>query len=312
MKHFKVVYLPIFLILLSLIVSHCGGGGDESSGGGQSGVGDATQRLVTFRGRIDDGLGTSPLANAQCRFTNLNGDPLATVTADSNGEFHFDASPHMQGSLVCTPVGFPNLALTTFASTVGGVAGGSLPTQGPEEVSPRTTVIAEILAQTAPSDLQARKAELVADLQAHAPDLTVLVNAATDLFNAMLQQQITAVDFSSTGSTESGDTSSSGSGAGSGSGGDPGGVAGGTGDGAELSPFANAPCEFVLDPKGDTALADFLLDGSLDRRDLQAIAANLNRDAGIHKASARLFPQGMQLLGSNGQPLRTTTDAQGT
>src|SRR6266852_4914928 len=99
MKHFKVVYFPIFVVLLSLLVSHCSGGGDEGSGGG-----DATQRLVTFQGRVDDGLGTSPLANAQCRFTNLNGDPLATVTADSNGEFHFDASPDMQGSLVCTPV----------------------------------------------------------------------------------------------------------------------------------------------------------------------------------------------------------------
>ena len=60
---------------------------------------------------------------------------------------------------------------------------------GPEEVSPGRTVIAEILQQrqTAPSDLQARKAELLAALQAHDPDLTMLVNAATDLFNAMLQ-----------------------------------------------------------------------------------------------------------------------------
>src|SRR5262245_7490252 len=46
--------------------------------------------------------------------------------------------------------------------------------------------------------------------------------------------------------------------------------------------------------------------------DLQAIAANLKRDVGIQKASARFFPQGIHLLGSNGRPLRTTTDAQGT
>jgi hypothetical protein len=203
---------------------------------------------------------------------------------------------------------------------------GALPAQGPEPVSPGTTVIAEILAQTAPSDLEARKADLIADLQAQDPNLTVLVKAATDLFNAMLQQQITAVDFSSTGSAESGNTDSGGSGVGSGGsgvgsggsgagsvgGGDTGGVAGATGDGAELSPFANALCEFALEPKGDTALADFLLDGSVDRQDLQAIAAILKQDAGLQEASARLFPQGMQLLGSNGQPLRTTTDAQGT
>ena len=319
MEHFKVVYFSIFLILLSLLVSRCNGGGDGDSGSGQSGGGEATQRGVTLRGRVDDGLPMSPIADAQCRFIDLNGNQLATATADRNGEFSFETSPDIQGWLVCTPVGFPNLALTTFASTVGGVAGGILPAQGPEEVSPGRTVIAEILQQrqTAPSDLQARKAELLAALQAHDPDLTMLVNAATDLFNAMLQQQITAVDFSSSGSADSDDTGNddsgaggSGDGAGSGSGGDPGGVAGATGDGAELSPFANAPCAFVLDPAGDTALAD-LLDGALDRSDLQAIAANLKRDGGIQKASARFFPQGIRLLGSNGQPLRTTTDDQG-
>jgi hypothetical protein len=321
-KHFKVVYFSIFLILLSLLVSRCNGGGDGDSGSGQSGGGEATQRGVTLRGRVDDGLPMSPIADAQCRFIDLNGNQLATATTDRNGEFSIETSPGIQGWLVCTPVGLPNLALTTFTSTVGGVAGGILPAQGPEEVSPGRTVIAEILQQrhTAPSDLQARKAELLAALQAHDPDLTMLVNAATDLFNAMLQQQITAVDFSSSGSADSDDTGddgsgaggsgAGGSGAGSGSGDDPGGVAGATGDGAELSPFANAPCEFVLDPEGDTALAD-LLDGTLDRSDLQAIAANLKRDAGIQKASARFFPQGIRLLGSNGQPLRTTTDDQG-
>ena len=117
----------------------------------------------------------------------------------------FETSPALQGWLVCSPAGFPNLALTTFVSTVGGVAGGTLPTNGREEVSPRTTVIAEILAQTAPSNAQARKAELLAALQAHDPDLTGLVNAATALFNAMHQQQITNVDFSNIGSMDGGD-----------------------------------------------------------------------------------------------------------
>ncbi len=311
MKHFKIVYLSILLTLFSLILSHCGDGDDAGSGGG-----DTTQSLVTLQGRVDDGLAMSPIANAQCRFTNLKGHQLATVTADSNGEFRFGAPLESQGWLVCTPEGLSNLGLTTFVSTVGGIAGGLLPANGLEEVSPRTTVIAEILAQTAPSDPQARKAEILAALQAQDPDLTVLVNTAIDLFNAMLQQQITAVDFSSTGSTESDDTSDAGSGTDSGGSGvgssdsDTGGTAGAAGDGAELSPFVNAPCEFVLDSKGDTALAD-LLDGALDRADLQAIAANLKRDASLQKASARFFPQGIRLLGNNGQPLRTITDAQG-
>jgi hypothetical protein len=302
----------MFLILLSLIVWRCSGGGDEGSG-----AGDTTQSLVTLQGSVNDGLAISPIANAQCHFANLAGQQLATVTADSNGVFSLAAPLDSQGWLVCTPAGLPNLALTTFVSTVGGVAGGILPAHGLEEVSPPTTVIAEILQQTTPPpDLAARKAELRAALEAHDPDLTVLVNAATDLFNAMLQQQIIAVDFSSSASADSGDTGDEGSGAGSGESGvgssesDTGGTAGATGDGAELSPFVNAPCEFVLDPHGDTALAD-LLDGALDRADLQAIAAHLKRDANLPKASARFFPQGIRLRGNDGQPLRTTTDAQG-
>ena len=246
--------------------------------GGQSGGGNTAQRLVTLQGRVDDGLAMSPIANAQCRFVNLKGEQLATATADSNGVFSLETPLESQGWLVCTPVGLPNLALTTFTSTVGGVPGGILPAHGPEEVSPSTTVIAEILQQTTPPppDLPARKAELLAALEAQDPDLTALVTTATDLFNAMLQQPITAVDFSNTGSADSDDTGSDSSGAGNGgsdvgsSGSDTGGTAGATGDGAELSPFVNAPCEFVLDPRGDTALADLLLDGSVDRLDLQA------------------------------------------
>ena len=101
------------------------------------------------------------------------------------------------------------------------------------------------------------------------------------------------------------------SGSGNSGGSDAGGAAGATGDGAELSPFANAQCEFVLDPHGDTALEDLLLNGAVDRPDLQPIAAAFTPDAGIPQASARLFPHGLQRLGSNRQPLRTTTDAQG-
>jgi hypothetical protein len=312
MEYLRLVCFYLVLILFSLILSHCSDGGDGGSGSA------TTQSLVTLQGRVDDGLAMSPIANAQCHFTNLKGEQLATATADSNGMFSLEAPLDSQGWLVCTPVGLPNLALTTFVSTVGGVVGGILPAHGPEEVSPARTVIAEILQQTTPPppDVLARKAELLAALEAHDPDLTMLVNAATDLFNAMLQQQITAVNFSNSGSADSDDTGDEGSDADTGGGGvdssdgDTGGTAGATGDGAELSPFVNAACAFVLDPQGDTALAD-LLDGALDRADLQPIAANLRRDASLQKASARFFPQGIQLLGNDGQPLRTTTDAQG-
>src|SRR5262245_6426174 len=86
-----IVYYPIFLILLSLIVSRCSGGDEDGSNGGQSGGGEATQNLVTLRGSVDDGLGTSPIANAECRFLDLNGSQLATATADRNGDFRVEA-----------------------------------------------------------------------------------------------------------------------------------------------------------------------------------------------------------------------------
>ena len=65
MKHFKVVYFSIFLILLSLIVSQCSVGGDWGSGSGPSVSSEAPQGLGTLRGRVDDGLATSPIANAR-------------------------------------------------------------------------------------------------------------------------------------------------------------------------------------------------------------------------------------------------------
>src|SRR5262245_41968032 len=118
MKHVKIVGFPFLLMFLALVVWRCGGGSD--GGGGQSGVGEVTQGLITFRGRVDDGLAMSPIANAWCRFIQRDGSQLATATADLNGEFHFETSPALQGWLVCSPAGFPNLALTTFISTVGG------------------------------------------------------------------------------------------------------------------------------------------------------------------------------------------------
>jgi hypothetical protein len=193
-------------------------------------------------------------------------------------------------------------------STMGVAAGETLPEEGPEEVSPRTTVVANIMAQTAPTDPQARKVELLAAIAAQDPDLTLLVNAATELFNALLEQQISEADFS----PSSGENVESGEGGGdSGDGGGSDGVAGEAGDGAEFSPLRDAQCEFVRDPRGDTALEDLLLDGALDRPDLQAIAADVAQDARIKEAFAKLFPQGMQPL-VNGQPLWTTTDANGT
>lgn len=266
---------------------------------------DTNETLVTLMGRVDDGTAASPIANAACQFVLRSAAPLAGTTADRSGTFRLDVPPGVEGFLGCSPPDFPNLVLVTFVSMVGVPAGETVPATGFEEVSPRTTVMANIIAQTAPPDPQARKVELLVALATQDPDLTMLTGAATALFNVMRAQQITDVNFSSE-SVEGIGEASGGSGADSG-----GGVEGDAGDGAEFSPLGGVPCEFVLDPQGDSALEDLLADGVLDRPDLQSIATDVAQDAAIAVAFARLFPAGIRLQASNGQPLWTTTDRNG-
>jgi hypothetical protein len=298
MKLYNASWIVLFGVFFSLTISGCD---DHDNDPGTN------RALVTVQGRVDDGTATSPIANARCRFVELHGSQLAATIADANGAFRFDVLPNKQGFIECTPPELPNLVLSAFMSTMGAAAGETLPKEGPEEVSPRTTVVVNIMAQTVPADLQARKAELLAAIDVQDPDLTMLVHAATELFNALLEQQVAEADFS----PSHGESDESGEGGGDGGGdGSSDGVAGEAGDGAEFSPLRDAQCEFMRDPRGDTALEDLLLDGTLDRPDLQAIAADVAQDARMQEAFAKLFLHGMQPL-VNGQPLRTITDANG-
>ena len=120
---------------------------------------------------------------------------LLGATADTNGLFQVGIPPGMETFIGCHPPAFPNLVLATFVSTVGVAAGQTRPETGLEEISPRTTMIANILAETQPADRQQRKTELLHALGEQDPDISLLAGAATALFNAMLQSQITAVDF---------------------------------------------------------------------------------------------------------------------
>jgi hypothetical protein len=262
------------------------------------------ETLVTIQGRVDDGTPLpSEIANAQCQFVNQEGVRLATAVADGRGEFRFRILPEVQGFIGCNHPGFPNLVLATFVSTEGIMAGEIIPAQRREEVSPRTTVVANIIAQTAPPNPRARKLELLAALEAQDPDLTMLAGAATDLFNALLERQIDNVEFSNISGEGDGEGDSEGDD-------DSGGVAGDVGDGAQFSPLVNVLVKFTRDLRGDTALEDLLADGTLDRPELQSIAADVQQNAAIREAFARLFPQGIQPF-VNGQPLRTFTDANG-
>jgi hypothetical protein len=69
----------------------------------------------------------------------------------------------MQGFVHCTPPALPHLEMSAFVSTVGRTAG---ETMANLTVDPRTTLLAAVLTNTHPSDLQARAAALAAALAA--------------------------------------------------------------------------------------------------------------------------------------------------
>src|SRR5437870_5449223 len=136
------------------------------SGGSDSGAGKPLTRAtaVTIAGKVDDGTPRSPLGNATCHFVESNGTQGAHATTDGNGVFHLLVLPGRQGFLSCTPPAMLHLALSTVVSTIGKAAGETIPAGGFEEVSPRTTVIATLIAQEKPTNAQARKEALLAAL----------------------------------------------------------------------------------------------------------------------------------------------------
>ena len=116
---------------------------------------------VTLQGRVDDGTPDAPLANAPCPVVDGRGSLLGASTTDTNGCFQVGIPPGLETFIGCHPPAFPNLVLATFVSTVGVAAGQTRPETGVEEISPRTTVMANILAETQPTDRQRRKTELL-------------------------------------------------------------------------------------------------------------------------------------------------------
>lgn len=67
---------------------------------------------------------------------------LAQATANASGEFVLRAPPDVSGFLGCYPDTFPNLLLATYLSTIGSIEGEFVPSEGFEEISPRTTGVA--------------------------------------------------------------------------------------------------------------------------------------------------------------------------
>ena len=286
-----------------LSVFGCGGG---SGGGGEGGGSTAglPPQTVALQGKVDDGLPHSPIANANCRFDDLQGTQVATATADGSGTFRLVVPLNMQSFVRCTPPSLLHLETSAFVSTAGRTAGETIANL---TVDPRTTLLAAVLTNAHPSDPSAQAAELTAALGVGDADLNVLAQASTALYNAQLANGI-AVVFSS------GSESDGGSGDG-GDSGDGGGTGGDAGDGGAFSPLSGAICDFALtldDPVLRSAtLADLLANGSLGRPDLQAIASQVNmalagQQAAVVAAFSHLFPNGL------GRPISTIADANGS
>ncbi|MEJ2640452.1 MAG: hypothetical protein P8010_12830, partial [Desulfosarcinaceae bacterium] len=290
------------LLMLSALVTlfllaACGGGG---GGGG----GPASEENVTITGILDDGSGNAPISDAVCRFLLASGAEAHSDITDTSGAFQLVVAPDTQGDIVCSPRSAPNLNLSTFSSTKGYQAGDRLDS---ENVTPATTVVADIIRYEDPADPEARKIELLGDIVTKQnANLDIVVAMAERLYKAMLAQQIN-ISF--------GDDDHDGSDGGGASDSDAGGASGDAGDGADFSPLKQATCEFVVgdnltggEPVSSAALADFIKDGLLDRPDLATVAAEVNQGADpaeVKSAFAEFFPDGL------GRPISTLTDELG-
>ena len=288
------VIIISFAILLGIV--QCGGGG---GGGGSS-----PERSITVSGKVDDGTANSPIVYARCRFEDLDGTIHASATANANGEYNIAIPPDVEGNIICRPSNLAKLNLSTFFSTEGMSVGTRV---AGEDITPITTVVAQIIDSENPFDSMARKDELITSIATQSdPYLNLLAELSTKLYARMYQRQIN-VNFAD-GSGESADSDSD----------DGGGAEGSAGDGGDFSPIPNATCEFVVGRdlgEGrcvlyNAALADFCNDGELTRPDLEAIRDIINAEfAGetddIAQAFATYFPQGF------GLPYRVTADENG-
>lgn len=278
----------VFGTLLTAILLGCHG--DSSTG-------------VIVRGRVDDGTATSPLAGARCLYLNSSRRLLAQTTANPSGEFVIRVPPDVSGFVGCYPDQYPNLVLITYLGTMGAAEGETLPPEGLEEVSPRTTVVANIIAQTTPpgsASSQGRAAGPVGCGRARHDGLGRSGNGIIQ--SDARRAQITDEDFSDINGETVDDSPADAP--------DNGGVEGDAGDGSVFSPLVDATCAFDGSFLGDYALDDLFLNGTLELPNLQPIAAELGSDPSLPGAFRRYFPYGIQPL-VGGQPLRTMTDGSG-
>jgi hypothetical protein len=297
---FKKMVAILSGLVLILFMAGCGGGG----GGGdeETPVQPLPGDSVIVAGTVDDGTSNSPIMRAKCAFVDLNGDNLGETTADNIGRFSINVLPDKEGYIRCTPPDIPKLILSTFLSTKGLSPEDKI---SGEDVTPTTTVVADIIDYENATIPLARKLELLNAIENEDPELSLLVKLSKKLCKAMLVERINVP----IGSDRPGEGGAGGGGAG-----------GDAGDGGDFSPIPNAVCDFAIDFAIDlegealfSAALEDLRDGELNRPDLAAIKGEVDPDfqdpqmrQDIKDAFDKWFAAGL------GKPYREVADGNGS
>lgn len=197
----------IFILSMFLFGLGCSGGDDESAGPAAGtdcyDIEDANIAAqypqFSIQGTIDDGTDNSPLSNAECRLTNLDGATVTdcknnpiTAVANQQGVYRFEHVPLDDEDIdelfvVATVSGLDNLMLSAYVDVTNASHGATISGQ---DVSPPSTVVAKIIrdaietaSTVSPSYLKTERMNAIA---ADTDDaIALLAEAATALFNEM-------------------------------------------------------------------------------------------------------------------------------
>jgi hypothetical protein len=286
------------LFFVVLVLVGCGGGG-----GGESVEQLPSEQNVTISGKVDDGTASSPITNAICRFVDADNNEIAIVVSDTNGEYSIVVPPELDGFIRCSPFDLSDLTIYTFSSTKGASSGSIISS---ENVTPTTTIVADIIRNENPAFPLSRKRELLSLIETmQDPELSLVAKASSALYSEMYHQGINARFSGGDGGDGGGNGNGDGSGAAGGSG-DGLGASGAAGEGAVASPIPNARCEFMVgntlkeaQPLRNSVLADFFHHGKVFRHDLKAVTDLVNSILAGHSAEeikaafAKYFSKGI-------------------
>ena len=98
------------------------------------------------------------------------------TTANDYGRFSIEVPPDVEGYIRCAPPDIPKLILSTFSSTKGLAPEDKV---SGENVTPATTLVADIIKSENAAVPMARKLELLDAIENEDPELILLVDLCT-------------------------------------------------------------------------------------------------------------------------------------